>query len=116
MYKPQKVHINEHDYYDHLDSEYKFGGPISKMWCNIYNANKLREEYEEENNFKYDYVFRLRPDFFFLRTLKSIDLNLKEMDDNCVMIPSRWNFPEIHPMGRSVILLLWEQVFQCLSM
>ena len=36
------------------------------MWCNIYNANKLREEYEEENNFKYDYVFRLRPDFSFL--------------------------------------------------
>ena len=110
LYKPKRFIINEHDYYDHLDSEYKFGGPISKMWCNIYNANKLREEYEEENNFKYDYVFRLRPDFFFLRTLKSIDLNLKEMDDNCVMIPSRWNFPEIHPMGRSDIIAMGTSV------
>ena len=26
------------------------------------------------------------------------------MNDNCVMIPSRWNFPEIHPMGKSDII------------
>ena len=57
LYKPKKIIINEHDYYEHLDSEYEFGGPISKMWCNIYNANRLREQYEKENNqqFKKDW-------------------------------------------------------------
>ena len=106
LYKPKKIIINNHDYYNKLDSEYKFGGPISKMWCNIYNSNKLREQYEEENNFKYDYVFRIRPDFFFIRRLKNIGINLCEIDDNSIMIPYKWNFPEIHPMGKSDIIAM----------
>lgn len=38
----------------------------------IQNANKLRKQYEQDNNFEYDFVVRIRPDFKYL---DSVDLS-----------------------------------------
>ena len=46
------------------------------MWYSIFNSNKLKSDYEFENNFKYDLVIRCRFDIlfdFFYLDLKSID-------------------------------------------
>ena len=37
------------------------------MFYGIEQAVKLKKEYEEENNFKYDYVIRMRSDLLFLQ-------------------------------------------------
>ena len=38
------------------------------MFYGIEQAIKLKKEYEEENNFKYDYVIRMRSDLVFLKS------------------------------------------------
>ena len=38
------------------------------MFYGIEQAIKLKREYEEENNFKYDYVIRMRSDLLFLQS------------------------------------------------
>jgi hypothetical protein len=43
----------------------------------IQNANKLRKQYEQDNNFEYDFVVRIRPDFKYL---DSVDLSNLEFD------------------------------------
>jgi hypothetical protein len=35
------------------------------MYYSIYKSNELKKQYEIENNFKYDYVIRLRMDVQF---------------------------------------------------
>lgn len=57
-------------------------GPIS-MHYSIYNANKLKKEYEEENNIIFDWVIRMRTDSDFRYDI--LDLNSLTHDLN---IPS----------------------------
>lgn len=101
LYNPKKVFLNEHKFYNELDKKYNWKNPIAKMWYNIFESNKLRVEYEKEKNVTYDYVFRMRFDFFFIRTLDEIGINLKQLDDNSLLIPYRWNFSEVHPLAKT---------------
>lgn len=101
LYKPKKIVLNESIFYDEIDKKYNFKDPLGKFWYNVLSANNLKIEYEDENNFKYDYVFRMRFDYFFLRTLDECKINLNQIDDNSVAIPHRWNFSEVHPMAKS---------------
>lgn len=41
-----------------------FGYPAS-MFHKIFISQSMREDYESKNNFKYDLVFRIRPDLFY---------------------------------------------------
>ena len=49
----------------------------------IYKCNELKKQYELENNFKYDWVIRIRFDFGFD---KLIEFN--EYDNNCIYVPN----------------------------
>jgi len=58
---------------------------VFKMFYNIYQANKLREDYEKENNFKYDLVIRTRPDL----SLESVlDLNSIKLEKKEILMPN----------------------------
>lgn len=48
------------------------------MFHSIYEANKLKCEYEKENEFKYDIVIRCRPDFEYYTPLNENILKLVE--------------------------------------
>lgn len=100
LFKPKKMILNHHEHYDDLEKKYKFKDSLDKMWYNILCADNLRKEYENKNNFKYDYVFRLRFDAFFIKTLDETGINLSNLDDNSVAIPYKWNFSQIHPLAK----------------
>ena len=47
---------------------------IISMFYSLEKANDLKKKYEEENNFKYDCVVRLRTDEFFFREIQALDV------------------------------------------
>ena len=100
LYNPQKVVLNDHTFYSELDEQYNFKDPLGKMWYNALGADNLRREYETENKFEYDYVLKMRFDYFFLRTLEEVDIDLNQIDDDSVSIPYRWNFSQFHPKAK----------------
>ena len=101
LYHPKKIILNDDFFYENISKKYNFKDPLIQMWYNIFNSDKLRREYEKEENVKYDYVFRMRFDYFFIRTLEEISIQLNKLDDNSLAIPYRWNFSEIHPMAKT---------------
>lgn len=60
------------------------------QYYNMMVANRLKVEYELENDFKFDVVIRSRIDYYYYRTVTLRELsNLKE---NSVYMPSEWDF------------------------
>lgn len=54
----------------------------SKIYYGIYKVYKAMEEYEKQNNFKYDFVVRVRPDYVIEKNdIKIEDLHLLELND-----------------------------------
>ena len=47
---------------------------IISMFYSLEKANDLKKKYEEENNFKYDCVVRLRTDEFFFHEIQALDV------------------------------------------
>jgi hypothetical protein len=80
MYKPKKYCIQSpKDHKEKIESlvdtivekRYPHVRPFNNMscWYSLYNADLLRRQYEEENNFKYDVVIRWRFDIIIERPL-----------------------------------------------
>lgn len=59
------------------DFEDRYGKVVnnSKLNYGIFRAFELMEEYEKQNNFKYDFVIRLRPDAKYITNLDLKRLN-----------------------------------------
>ncbi|ECK2543885.1 sugar transferase, partial [Campylobacter jejuni] len=54
----------------------------SKIYYGIYQVYKAMEEYEKQNNFKYDFIVRVRPDYIIEKNdIKIEDLHLLELND-----------------------------------
>lgn len=52
------------------------------MFAKIWKCNQLKKQYEDENNFKYDYVFRCRLDYVFLDNFEvEIDNSIQIVND-----------------------------------
>jgi len=84
-WKPIKVVYEKPRKFDHLYQEKWIPNRKShakdnqlSMFYSIEKAMDLKRQYEEENNFKYDYVFRMRTDTIFLDDLGDI----KKYDSN----------------------------------
>jgi hypothetical protein len=61
---------------------------IFYMFYNIYKANQLRVQYEQENNFKYDAVIRTRSD---IGLPNEVNVNAYDLSSNVVIMPNeRW--------------------------
>ena len=62
---------------------------VWKMWYSLHNANRLRTEYERENNFVYDLVVRTRPDVALMNPIRAPHLKDQlDKDPNLVIIPN----------------------------
>lgn len=106
LYSPKSIVINSKSFYNSSNIKYIFGRNVSKMWYNILKCDEMRIEHERKNNFKYDYVFRIRFDNFCVKTLKECNIDLGGLNDTSVMIPSMWNFTDVHPMAKSDIFAI----------
>lgn len=66
IYKPKKINIeNQKLYWDRMLKELKNPGDLIHLWYSFYHSIRLKKEYEDNNNFKYDIVVKLRPDCIF---------------------------------------------------
>jgi hypothetical protein len=105
MYEPKKYFIQEYSdvlrrkicphedkFQKNTRCEVKIGNSISQFY-NIYGCDLHRQQYERENNFKYDVVIRSRIDVFYFKSFDENDL--KSAKQGNVLIPSEWDFKQI---------------------
>ncbi|ADO67305.1 hypothetical protein crov272 [Cafeteria roenbergensis virus] len=97
-YKFENYDINkENEMINHFDitkikEKYKNNSNLCQLYPNtcgmfysIYQSNKLKKEYEKENNFTYDIVIRCRPDFEYYTPLNYQVLQL--VKENNILLP-----------------------------
>jgi hypothetical protein len=104
LYKPKKHIIQEYNSdlrkkicedetkFKNTRSETKINNLISQLY-NIHNCDLLRQQYEAENNFKYDIVLRCRTDVFFFKSFEDHELTMARA--GFVLIPTEWDFKNI---------------------
>jgi hypothetical protein len=68
---------------------------------NIKRCDEMRIEYEIKNNFQYDIIIKSRVDFFYFKSYEESDL-IRSMNGE-LLIPSEWDFKEVHPDATSDI-------------
>lgn len=85
---------------------------IFNMYYNIYKANQLRVNYEQENNFKYDAVIRTRTDIGLLN-----EVNIKNYNLNSVTMPNNSWFGcnDQFAFGNSDIMTIYSDVLNHLE-
>ena len=79
LYKPKKILIEEQIVnQDLLNSNFKwqFDG-LKFFFESFYKANKLKKQFEEENNFTYDVVIKFRPDIYLRKSFDVTNLNME---------------------------------------
>lgn len=89
---PSRINPTSKYGHQHLWSKANNVGNMISMFTGIKNADKLRQHYEQENNFKYDVVVRSRPDVGFEGT---VDYHIiKNILDNEAMVvfPKDYNW------------------------
>ena len=76
-WKPKKLIYDPPRRFDHEIPAWRdFGHPKDNQISQFYSMEqvmKLKREYEKENNFRYDYVVRMRTDTVFLKPFGSIE-------------------------------------------
>lgn len=89
---PKKYIIEDYSIF-----EQENGNNISHaMYYSIYNANKLKRQYEEEHNIKYDLVIRSRMDIFHTMPIPEYELtNTNAIYVACGMMPEIYPHKEI---------------------
>lgn len=87
-YQPKKVLVEPNNKivlkrtYTHGVSDRYPAYNVFSFLKSIKECNRLKSEYEEENNFKYDWVFRLRLDYALNRTF-----NLEALSNEYIHVP-----------------------------
>jgi hypothetical protein len=94
LYKPK--YIVYHKYDDSLLEKFNLTNnflhytesmpsSLCKMWYSLDMVNKIKQEYERDNNFKYDVVIKCR---FDIELLEKVEIKLPE---NQIYIPIGWD-------------------------
>lgn len=84
------------------------------MYYKIYLANQLKKEYENENNFTYDYVIRIRPDLIIKEFLPKY---IFEQNLNKLYLPiispyfSLWGYPDFMAIGNNEQMNIYSDIF-----
>jgi hypothetical protein len=90
VYNPKKMVI---DTYDSVETRNAPGGLrfnkkanayVVSLFESIFYANELKKEYEKENNFKYDFVVRCRPDLIFSNS-KSLKDDIEQAKEKLLL-------------------------------
>lgn len=96
--EPDKI-FEEYNYLDRMPChKVSIQQNLSQM-DSIYQSNELRRQYEIEHGFKYDWVFRVRPDALFLSSLE----NLSTLSKKYCYVPNFANSPKIPALYGRVI-------------
>jgi len=103
LYNPKKINIEKQDFYNlkggyivAFDSCFSgYNVPINGlkyMNYSMFQANYLRNEYQEKNNVNYDYIICIRPDIFLN---ENFDINcfVKDFEFNNNTLISFSNYP-----------------------
>lgn len=67
---------------------------VFSMFYSIMKSNKLKKEYEQKNNFKYDWVFRMRFDYALNRKIDATCL--AELDNSFVYVNNFQDYDNLH--------------------
>jgi hypothetical protein len=92
LYKPKKLLVDDYRYtYESLQKyepsayvDVKILAVVQPLWYSFMKSVELKKEYEIQNNFKYDYVLKLRPDLKFhpnRRLSQDIEMYNSELDN-----------------------------------
>lgn len=94
LYTPIQAVINTEEFYKNdnfLIPEINFYTPtVIPMMYNIMECNRLKKQYEIQNNFTYDIVVRTRLDSFFTRIIQKSELETV-INNNNILIPQNWS-------------------------
>ena len=89
------------------------------MYNKIYLANKLKKEYETNNNFLYDYVIRIRPDLVVKEHLPSNIFNINYKNNIYMPIISKvfiiYGYPDFMAVSNSHNMDIYSDIFNYLS-
>jgi hypothetical protein len=81
---------NEFDDYKDLPGQPSaIQNKMVSIFYSIWKANELKKQFEEENNFKYDIVIRVRFDLFYYDSL-IIEEHINENTINTILVSSRF--------------------------
>ena len=72
-----------------IEPDPRFPHPVNNiisMFYSVFQANEMKKQYEEEHDFKYDCVIRLRTDEYFMTPIGCID----NYDMNVVNVLNEW--------------------------
>ncbi len=109
---PKKI-IFVQDYIKEKDNYVSLG--TLSMYNKIYLANKLKKDYENENNFTYDYVIRIRPDLIIKEYLPDYIFNNE--NTNKIYFPyisdifSYYGYPDFLAIGNSKLIDTYSDIF-----
>tara|TARA_E500000331_G_C17258181_1_gene714049 strand:+ start:812 stop:1552 length:741 start_codon:yes stop_codon:yes gene_type:complete len=90
----------------------KFANPdmICSQLYSVHTCNKLKKNYEDENNFKYDYVIRTRYDFGV-----SVPINIEDFNRDIIYAPNdnshAYGFNDQFAIGSSENMDIYSNVF-----
>lgn len=99
-YKPKYFLVeNQKKYYQEILENYGSTGTLINAYYSFYKSIELKKTYEQENNFTYDVVVKLRPDIIFPKD-RTFDQDLLEYSANPEAIYSL-RHDDIYQIGNS---------------
>ncbi len=95
IYKPKKTKVDIYEDYCNRSAERKISS--APMWYSWYESIRLKREYEEENNFKYDIVIKMRMDCIYdpgIKLKNIIDQNIESIVKNVFLVDTITKFED----------------------
>jgi hypothetical protein len=91
------------------DKNKNYASNTMGMWYKIYQANLLKQKYEQNNNMKFDYCIRMRPDFYWFESIpKTIFDGITDNDivlqRDSYCIRAKWNSNDKWFAGTSTMM------------
>lgn len=100
----KEIHPNDEIFNARKRPETKPNTWLSGIY-NVKIANDLKKQYEIENDLKYDICIKVRTDCIWHSYITENEINLAKIDKN-ILIPTAWDFKEVHPMGASDVIAI----------
>lgn len=103
------------DYINTID-KHNYAVNCMGMYYKILKCHQLMQKYETKNNFKYDYVIRIRPDFYWKEDIPISIISQLTNDNICLVkdsfcINANWNANDKFFMGTNDVMTNYSNIF-----
>jgi hypothetical protein len=88
---------------------------IMCQWYKVYKCYELIKEYENENNFEYDVIFRTRFDNLFFNFHNEVDLNMLDYEKTIYCPNLQWHVNDYWAIGNRFIMDKYCSYFKNIS-